>query len=308
MKDLLLYLKKNNLKYFEDQSIKPYLSIKIGGKVKLTIVVKNTTILKELIRKHLQNRYRFVVLGGGSNVIFSDDYSDFVVLINQTSEIKEFKNNRIRVNSGVLNQHLLKWCKNNNIGGMEFLAGIPGTIGGAAAVNAGAFGHSISEILEKAEIINEEGEIKPAGQQYFQFKYRDSIFRTSNQIIFNIFLRGYYDKKSAIKKRITSNIKYRQKHHPSYLKLTAGCFFKNPQIQTQRVSAGKIIENSGLKGKSKDNLSISEIHSNFIINQGNARFGEIVQMEKMITSQVFIKQGIRLEREVIYISTEGNKY
>lgn len=308
MKDLLLYLKKNNLKYFENKTITPFLSMKIGGIVRLMVIVNEMGILSELISGYLHNQLPYILLGGGSNVIFSDDYSDFVVIINQTSEIGTFKNNLFPVNSGVLNRDLLNWCKNNNISGLEFLAGIPGTIGGAAAVNAGAFGHSISEILERAEIINEKGEIKTVDQPYFQFGYRHSIFKTGNQIILNIFLKGYPDKKNTIQKRIKAYLKYRRQNHPPYSESTAGCFFKNPQIQNQRISAGKIIEKSGLKGMNRDNLAISGVHANFIINQGKACFEEIVQMEKMITNNVFKDQGIHLEREVIYISSDGKKY
>jgi UDP-N-acetylmuramate dehydrogenase len=308
MKDLLSYLKKNKIKFFEHQTIKPYLTIKVGGKVRLVIIAENSLILKALVCQYLVNRHRFVLLGGGSNVIFSDDFSDFVVIINRTSEIEELENKLVRVSSGLPNQQLLNWCQNHEISGMEFLAGIPGTIGGAAAVNAGAFGHSISEILEKAEIIDETGEIKTVGRAYFQFRYRNSVFKTSNQIILNIILKGSRNNKSTIKKKITANIKYRQKNHPPYLKPTAGCFFKNPQINDQRISAGKLIERSGLKGINLDNISISDIHANFIINQGDARFEEILQLEKKITGDVFSQQGIRLKREVIFISPDGKKF
>lgn len=308
MKSLKEYIKKKKIEFYENQIIKPYVSMKIGGPVKLIIIIYNLPDLSELLLHIYKNKHNFILLGGGSNVLFSDNYSDLIVIINRTSEINKQKKNILKLDSGVLNRNLLKYNIQNNIGGMEFLAGIPGTIGGGAAVNAGAFGKSISDTLEKAEILTREGKIVTVNKKYFEFNYRDSVFKLSNQVILNVSLKFNPSNSKKINERIKSNIEYRKKNHPTYNNYTVGCFFKNPLINNRKISAGEIIENSGLKGIGFNHLQISNIHANFIINKGQASFDDIVNLEKRITKNVFKKKGIKLEREVIYISQHGKKY
>ena len=308
MKQLKEYLIEKNLEFQENGEIKSYTSMKIGGKVRFVIKIYAYFNLKVVLDHLIKNKYRFILLGGGSNVLFHDDFSDLIVIINKTSDVYILDENIFKVNSGVSNNDLMKWAIQNNIGGVEFLAGIPGTIGGAAAVNAGAFGKSISDILEKAEILTEDGKRQAVDNTYFNFSYRHSVFKTSNRVILNVYLRSSHSPGEEIKKTINTNINYRIKNHPSYNNHTAGCFFKNPLVDEQRISAGKIIEQSGLKGARFDHLSISDTHANFIINNGKASFNDITHVEKKIIQKVLSDKNIKLEREVIYISPDGKKY
>ena len=250
MNDLIEFFKKEKIEYHENHSIRKYLTIEVGGSVPLLAVVYNDGDLKKtLLRIHRLDR-RFILLGGGSNVVFPDEFKDknLVVVVNRTNEILRESDSIIRVNSGVMNQDLMEWNVNNNIGGMDFLSGVPGTIGGAAAVNAGAFGNSISSILTKAEIFDKNGQIKTVDNSYFQFEYRNSIFKYGNEVIINIYMSYVYEDSPSIREKVDSRVNYRIEKHPSSDNKSAGCFFKNPVIDGQKTSAGRLIEQSGFKG------------------------------------------------------------
>jgi len=304
---LILFLKKNKIKYFKNKEIKFYTTLKIGGKVSLIIIINKSNELIQLLLKVRKQQYPFILLGGGSNVVFSDNASKLLVIINKTSDIIKLSENLIKINSGVTINNLINWCLKNKIGGLEFLAGIPGTLGGATAVNAGAFGKSVSDNLEKAEILTEKGEIKIVDKKYFQFEYRNSVFKYGKEVILNVFLKYINQNENKIKEKITSHIRHRKQSHPSYKCFTAGCFFKNPVKNNKRISAGKVIEMSGLKGFHNNNLLMSEIHSNFLINKGNANFRDLIDFENKITQEILKSEGIKLEREVIYIASDGEK-
>ncbi len=308
MEKLILFLKKNKIKYFKSKEIKFYTTLKIGGKVSLIIIINKSYELIQLLLKVKKQQYPFILLGGGSNVVFSDNASKLVVIINKTSDIIKLSENLIKINSGVTINNLINWCLKNKIGGLEFLAGIPGTLGGATAVNAGAFGKSVSDNLEKAEILTEKGEVKIVDKKYFQFEYRNSVFKYGKEVILNIFLKYINHDENKINEKITSHIRHRKQRYPSYKCFTAGCFFKNPVKNNKRISAGKVIEMSGLKGFHDNNLLMSEIHSNFLINKGNASFRDLINFENKITQEILKSEGIKLEREVIYITSDGEKY
>lgn len=312
MKKLEQYLKKRKIEYYPDHEIKPYLTMGIGGKVQFIIVVSQLSHLKELLNFIAAGKYPFILLGGGSNVVFTDVFTPLPVIINRSSEIVKCEEEHIvKVNSGVLNKDFLTWAIENRVGGMDFLAGIPGAIGGAAAVNAGAFGQSISTVLEKAEIFTpDDGETKTVDRDYFHFQYRDSVFKYGSEVILEVYL-SYTDEDSAeIREKVKAKLRYRSENHPpcNAKVHTAGCFFKNPIIQNKKVSAGKMIESTGFKGRTYHQLEVSERHANFIINKGGSSFADIRDLEQQITRTLQEKKGITLEREVIYISPGGKKY
>jgi len=312
MKKLGQYLQERKIEYYPDHEIKPYLTMGIGGKVRFIVVVHRLSQLKELLSFIAAGKYPFVLLGGGSNVVFDDAFTPLPVIINRTSEIVKCEGAHIvKVDSGVLNKDFLTWAIENRVGGMDFLAGIPGAIGGAAAVNAGAFGQSISTALEKAEIfIPGSGEIKTVAKDYFRFQYRDSVFKYGSEVIMEVYL-SYTDEDSAeIREKVKEKLRYRNENHPpcNANVHTAGCFFKNPITHDKRGSAGKIIESAGFKGRTYRQLEVSARHANFIINKGGSSFADIRDLEQQITRAVQEKKGIILEREVIYISPEGKKY
>jgi UDP-N-acetylmuramate dehydrogenase len=306
--NLKKFLEEEKIPYHTDKSIKPYVTMGIGGNVDLIVLPSREIHLKTLLKYLHLHKYKYILLGSGSNVIFPDSFSPLIVIINRTAGIVKEEDNIFRVNSGVLISDLMNWCIRNNIGGIDFLAGIPGTIGGAAAVNAGAFGKSISLLLEKAEIITPNNEIKIVDNHYFDFSYRNSRFKYSDEVILNIFLKFTPVPGDQIKEKVAANIKYRQQNHPCTSNRSAGCFFKNPVIDGNKISAGQLIEQSGFKGIKYKTLQVSAEHANFVINSADASFADIQELETKIVKKVLKDKGIQLEREVIYISPEGRKW
>lgn len=308
MESLARYLQTNNLEHQAHASISPYLTMGIGGDARFVTVAQTYEQLKNLSVYLYKNRHPFVLLGGGSNVIFSQNVSELVVVVNRTSDISKDDIGRIRVNSGVSIKDLMTWNISNGIGGMDFLAGIPGTVGGAAAVNAGAFGKAIATLLEKAEIVTRDGEIKTVDNDYFGFVYRNSAFKYGNEVILDVYLNYTETDSRHVNEAVEEKIRYREENHPCSVHRSAGCFFKNPVINGKKNSAGKLIENAGFKGTSFRNLKVSDEHANFIINNGGAGFEDVKSLEDRIIGKIFRDWGIKLEREVIYVSPEGIKY
>lgn len=312
MKKLEQYLEQRKIEYHSNHDIKPYLTMGIGGKVQFIIVVDRPAQLTELLSFIAAGGYPFILLGGGSNVVFPDAFLPVPVIINRSPGIiKDEEAHVVKVNSGVLNKDFLTWAIENGVGGMDYLAGIPGTIGGAAAVNAGAFGQSISMALEKADIFTPgDGKIKTVDRDYFRFQYRDSVFKCGSEVILELYF-SYTDEGGAdIREKVKAKLRYRNEKHPPWNANahSAGCFFKNPMICDKKGSAGQIIESAGLKGFTYRQLEVSSRHANFIINKGGSSFADILELEQQITRTVQAQSGIRLEREVIYISQEGKKY
>jgi UDP-N-acetylmuramate dehydrogenase len=306
--NLRKFLEENKIPYHTNESIKPYVTMGIGGNIYLIVLPFREVHLNTLLKYLHLHQYKYILLGGGSNVIFPDDFSHLIVIINRTTGIFKKGESILKVNSGVLISNLMNWSIRNNIGGMDFLAGIPGTIGGAAAVNAGAFGKSISSLLEKAEIITPGNEIKIVDNHYFDFSYRNSRFKYSDEVIVNVFLRFTPVPGDQIKEKVAANIKYRQQTHPCSGYRSAGCFFKNPVIDGKKISAGQLIEQSGFKGTTHKTLKISAEHANFVINSADASFADIRELETKIVKKIYQDKGIQLEREVIYISPNGRKW
>ncbi|MCK4762241.1 MAG: UDP-N-acetylmuramate dehydrogenase, partial [Candidatus Aminicenantes bacterium] len=308
MKELQEYLDNKKLEYNRDAEIRPYVTLRIGGPVRFIVVARSPVELEELLFFLHETGSPFVLLGGGSNVLFSGNAPGLVVVVNKSGGISQLQGNILKAGSGLANNELLSWNSAHNAGGIEFLAGIPGTIGGAAAVNAGAFGNSIGAILQGADIFSAAGEIKRVDRDYFCYSYRDSVFKYSNEVILSVYLKFEPAENAEIKSRIKANLKYRQENHPAFRVFTAGCFFKNPVVQGEKRSAGKLIENSGFRGSSFRDLLISAEHANFLINRGGANFADVEDFAGRICGRVLADSGIRLEREVIYISPDGKKY
>lgn len=306
------FLEIGDSEYKLDTPISPYVTFGIGGRVSAVIVVRHVEALSRLLEflHHHPGNGPLVMLGGGSNVVFPDQDAPLIVIVNRTPGMELMAGEGlVRVESGVMNQRLMSWAAEQGAGGLDFLSGIPGTIGGAAAVNAGSFGQSISMVLERATIFDvHSGETKIVDNENFGFQYRDSRFKYGRDIILEVFLKYTAESPEAILRKVDEKIRYRRENHPPKNILTAGCFFKNPIIEGEKISAGRLLENAGFKGQKFEHLEISSQHANFIINSGGGNAEEIRRLEEKIVQAIELSRGITLEREVIYISPQGDKY
>ena len=198
----------------------------------------------------------------------------------------------LKVGGGANNSDLKKFMLENNVGGLEFITSVPGRIGGLLRTNAGCFGGSVSDVLVSAKIMNDWGEVYEVEKGDFNFSYRSSMF-PENWIILEASFKWVKKDAEEIKKIFDEHRKYREEHQPIN-KRTAGSTFKNPQ----GLAAWKLIEDAGCKGLKVGGAEVSVMHSNFLINNGNASAQDIEELGEMIVERVKEKTSIVLEWEV----------
>jgi len=310
---LVSWLRERRIDCRENADIGPLLYFKIGGKVSLLVRCTSAEQLAVCMQKILVEKIPCLVIGGGSNIAFSDGLTRAVVLVNHGAAKKMtaarlLDHQSLQVDGGVKNQVFLSWCVAHGVGGLEFLSGIPGTVGGAAAVNAGAFGQSMADVLLGADIVDARGNRMAVHAGYFAFTYRDSCFKFGDEVILSLRLKFSGAAKTVISAKIKENLDYRLNRHPPYSTPSAGCFFKNPWLAGSKQSAGKIIEECGLKNLTVGGLTVAAEHGNFLLNRGGATFEDLQRLENEIKTAVATRTGIDLEREVIYVSKAGKKY
>lgn len=308
------WLRQQGIAFSEDAPIAPHLYFRIGGTVSLLVPGATPAQRIATLQRLIADKLPFLVIGGGSNLAFDDGRTRVAVLVvpappaGSEDAVRILGAEILQVDAGMRNQPFLAWCAARGAGGLEFLSGIPGTLGGAAVVNAGAFGCSLSDVLLGADILDAEGRVRAVGAGDFAFRYRDSRFKHGRETLLALRLKFSPGEEGAIAKKIRENLEYRQKRHPSYRLASAGCFFKNPLVNGVKTSAGKVIEECGLKQAAIGGLAVAQEHGNFLINRGQGTFADLRRLEEKIREAVAARTGIVLEREVIYVSPGGEKY
>lgn len=301
-------------------SLKKLNTFKIESKAKYFVRVKNREDLKRALNFAREKRVSIFILGGGSNIIFPDGIYNGIIIKIENEELKFLKGEKVFVGAGFNFLKLILKCKEKNLSGLEWGAGIPGTIGGAIFGNAGAFGGEIKDNIEKVFVIDKNTlKERIFNRKDCQFSYRNSIFKKKKKyIIWSAVLRLKKKKKREIENSIKEKIIYRQKNHP--LKLpSAGSIFKSiplgyfkkeiikkyPEIlsfkEKKEVPAGFLIEKCGLGGKRIGGAQVSQKHKNFIVNIKNAKAKDIISLINFIKGKVKQKFKIDLEEEVIIV-------
>jgi len=290
-----------------------YTTFKIGGPAEYFFEAKTREDLIKAIKTAKKFKMPFFILSGGSNTLVSDKgYKGLVVRFKnsgltlrraqgdaeQGQNIK-FKNCEIICEAGTPLAELIKESVGNGLSGLEWVAGIPGTIGGAIRGNAGAFGKSMADVVERVELleINSELRIKSYESKDCRFGYRNSIFKEKNNlIVLSAEVRLKTDDKEKIKESIERYLNYRKEKHPLEFP-SAGSVFENPEGH----SAAKLIEECGLKGKKIGQAQISEKHANFIINLGQAKAKDVCRLIDLAKEKVKDKFGIILKEEIKFL-------
>ena len=274
-----------------------YSSIRIKGKAAYFQEFKNLEDIKEALILSQDKKIPFFVIGSGTNVLFPDNFYSGLILKNSFQGI-ELRNNKVFVKSGTIFSDLLNFYLENSFTGLEWAAGLPGTVGGAIFSNAGAFGEEIKNSLVKVKSFDiKTFSIIERNKEECNFSYRNSVFkeRINQEIIIESAFSFSLSDKNKIKEQILNNLEKRKKSQPlNYPNL--GSIFKNP---SKEISAGELIEKVGLKGVSFGRAMISKKHSNFIVNLGGAESKDILQLISLVKKEVKQKFGIKLEEEII---------
>lgn len=293
----------------ENVPLRDHTSIGVGGIADFFFIAENINELVKAVSIARKINIPYFILGGGYNVVPSDSGFPGLVIKNQTSNIAfSNDNSQVIVDSGVGIGKLINTAASRDLGGLEFLFGVPGTIGGALYGNAGAFGYEIGEFVKSViMLVVKEGEIKivKRSAEWFEFSYRKSKLKNLDKdqkyppVILTVKLQLVRRRRDEILGLIQQNIKKKRETQPLDEK-SAGSFFKNVGKQVEN-SAGYMLDQVGAKKMKVGGAAVSKKHANFIINKKNASASEVRQLAESLKEKVKEKLGQELDEEVEYI-------
>ena len=292
-----LTIPKDNILYNED--MKKHTTFKIGGPAECFIKIKTKEELKEILKIAKENEIVVTILGNGSNILVLDGGIKGITLTIQIEYIEIKQNSekyKICVGGGYKLSKLAQICLKNEISGFEELSGIPGTIGGAVSMNAGAHGKEMKDIVEKIKCVDINGNEKEFLNEDAKFEYRKSIFKGNSYIVTEVVLNLQKGKYEEIKTKMDEYSQYRRTKQPIEYPSAGSTFKRGKDYIT-----AKLIDEAGLKGYSIGDAIVSTKHSGFVINKGNASARDVLDLVKYIKETIeekFNKQ-IELEIEVV---------
>ena len=294
MEELINEIMKKNI---GDIKVSPSLSrlstYRVGGNARLLVYPKNIECLISLMELINEHDLKYFILGNGSNVLFSDDLYDGIIIKLDKFDDIEFKDNIVRVGAGYSLIKLSLECAKRGLAGLEFASGIPGTVGGAVFMNAGAYNADIKSVIKNVTVLTDDLKVITLTNPEMKFNYRESILQHKKGYIClgATFKLGKSDRNTLeeiIKERKLARKRTQPLEYPS-----AGSVFRNPE----GLYSGKIIEDLGLKGYTVGGAMISKKHANFIINTGNAKASDIKDIIDYVKEEARLKYNINLRVE-----------
>lgn len=299
MKELIQKIKKENIgKVEESISLKKYTTYKVGGRAECIVYPKTVEKLVLLIRILNQYNINYKILGNGSNLLFSDkDFRGVLVKLSDIDNI-EINGNRIKVGAGYSLMKLSRIAMKNSLTGLEFAAGIPGTVGGAVFMNAGAYKSDMGYIVRSIKVLTPDYRIIELENKELNFHYRTSFLKTHPKYIcLEVVIKLDYGNKQAIENLMKNRLKRRLESQPLNYP-SAGSVFRNPP----NMFAGELIENLGLKGMKHGGAMISDKHANFIVNSGNAKSEDIKYLIDYAKDKVLEKYNVEMIVEQEFVN------
>lgn len=282
------------------EPLKKHTTFRIGGPARYFVRPKTTKEIIELISYCQENDLPYFILGKGSNLLVSDQgYSGMIIQLLQNYSDIQIEGNMIVAQSGALLSAIAGKAAAHSLGGMEFAAGIPGTIGGAVFMNAGAYDGEIRQVLVQAEVLDREGQVRILTNEQLELGYRTSIVKKMGYVVLRIWLRLEDREESLVRARIEELRKARIAKQPLEYP-SAGSTFKRPA----GYFAGKLIMDAGLAGLQVGDAQVSEKHCGFVINRGNATAAQTLELISTVQKQVKDKFQVDLEMEVQMLGFE----
>ena len=279
----------------EQELMSRHTTFKVGGPARYYLIPENTGEVRAAIDFADERELPYMVVGRGSNLLFSDrEYHGVIIEIGEHfSDMSIHLNNTVVVKSGMTLTNMASRLARMGLAGFEFAGGIPGTVGGAIVMNAGAYGGEIKDTLVEVTVMNEKGELVKLDADELELSYRHSILQEKNWIV----LSGTFTFESGSQDEIRAQIqeynkRRREKQPLEYA--SAGSTFKRPE----GYFAGKLIEDAGLKGYHIGGARVSDKHAGFVINTGDATASEIHSLIEHVKRKVLEKSGVMLEPEV----------
>ena len=295
LSDLKKVIPEENIKINEPMS--KHTSFKTGGPAEIYIIGKTLEQIQAVLKYSNQNNIQLYIIGNGSNLLVSDEGIKGIVLKISVDNIETLESDfgvLVKAGAGVKIMALAQILKKDGITGFEELAGIPGTMGGANYMNAGAYGKELKDIIVSTKAINKEnGEIETLKNEEQELKYRSSIFKNRKYIIIETMLNLQKGIPEEIERKMSNFLNQRKEKQPIEYP-SAGSTFK----RGEKFITAKLIDECGLKGYQIGGAQISEKHAGFIINKNNATSKDILDLIQYTKKKVFEKFGVQIEEEV----------
>lgn len=276
------------------ESMKNHTTFRIGGEADVFVTPKSISELQDVIKACHEENTNYFILGNGSNLLVGDKGIRGVViqLFDKFNEI-EVNGNRLSVKAGALLTRVANEALKNELSGMECASGIPGTIGGAIVMNAGAYGFEMKDVVECVSVLTKDGEVLEIPGAEMDFGYRHSICQEKEYVVLGATLKLQPGKKDEIQ-AIMKDCKEKRVSKQPLEYPSAGSTFKRPE----GYFAGKLIMDAGLKGYTCGGAQVSEKHAGFVINIGNATANDVMNLVKHVQDVVYSRDKVRLEMEI----------
>ena len=285
-----------------DEPLSKYSSFQTGGPARYFLITQTETQICRAVATANRLGIPFFLLGGGSNLLVSDDGFDGLVIRDEILGLSLISKTEIECGAGESLMSLVNFACKCGLTGFEFAAGIWGSVGGAIFGNAGAYGGEIAHVLTNIRLVDRTGHARDVSPEYCRFAYRDSYLKVTREIVISCRLQLKFGDKTEIRGKIDDILVSRATKHPD--KLTAGSFFKNIPDATQphgKLPAGKLLEEAGAKSLSVGGARVYEKHANIIVSDGTATSRDIRQLADQMKALVFKRFGVRLEEEVMQV-------
>jgi len=280
-------------KIYINEPMSKHTSFKIGGPAEIFIKVNEIKDLQAILKISKENNAPITVIGNGSNVLVSDEGIKGIVVKIELEKLEIEEDVILKVGSGVKLAFLAQKCLKEELEGFEFASGIPGTIGGAIRMNAGAHGSEMKDIVKNITYMTRDGNIQIISNEEAKFEYRNSIFSQNDYIILEAEMQLRKGNPEEIKSKMDEYAKYRKEKQPIEYPSAGSTFKRGNDFIT-----AKLIDECGLKGYQIGGAQVSEKHAGFIINKGSATAEDVKQLMKYVEEQVYNKFGKKIETEI----------
>ena len=282
---------------YENEQMSRHTTFRTGGPASLFIRPRTTEEIKGVLKLLKRAEVDFFVLGNGSNLLVSDKgYDGVIISLGNFADIKIEDETLINAQAGAMNSAIASLARDNSLAGFEFAAGIPGTIGGAMIMNAGAYGGEMKDITKQVKVLTADGEIIRLDNETMKFGYRTSAIKGKSFVVLSALLELQKGNKEEISAKMQELALKRKEKQPLEYP-SAGSTFKRPE----GYFAGKLIEDSGLRGFCVGDAAVSEKHCGFVVNKGRATSADIYELIKRVQDKVYEDSGVKLEPEVIML-------
>lgn len=283
-----------------DEPMSKHTTLKIGGNADFYVIANTIEKIRYIVLESRKNNIPLTIVGNGSNLLVLDGGIRGITLRIQLKEIT-VENNIITAEAGAILSLVSKKALDNELTGIEFAHGIPGTIGGAIRMNAGAHGGEMKDIVVSTTYIDEDGNIETINNEQHNFKYRYSIFHDKNYIILKTVLKLNKGNKKEIQEKLREYSNFRIEKQPLEFP-NAGSTFK----RNENIIAAKAIDECGLKGYTIGGAKVSIKHAGFIVNKGNATAQDVLDLVEHIKQKVYEKFNEKIELEIVVVGETKN--